>query len=147
MSSGDLAIVLILSLLAHGWGDYIVQTDHMAVEKTKRWLPAIAHAATYTLSFVPLVLLTGGTPLAQGAAVAVIGGTHAVIDRYRLARHVIWAKNWLGGTRVPWHECQATGFAPDRPVWLTTWLMIIVDNIIHVTINTTTIVWLAGWAR
>ena len=38
--------------------------------------------------------------------------------------------------RLPWSECKATGFAPDRPVWLTTWLMIqIVDNIIHITIE------------
>ena len=48
MSSGDLAILLILSLLAHGSGDYVIQTDQMATQKTSRWSPALWHAGTYT---------------------------------------------------------------------------------------------------
>lgn len=142
MNSGDLAIVLILSLLAHGWGDYIIQTDAMATEKTKHWRPAAEHALTYGIPFVPLVLYAAGNsiPLTL-AALLVICGTHAVIDCYRLARHVIWFRNWLGGTRRSWAECSETGFPPDRPEWLTKWLMIIVDNLIHITINTLVIIW------
>jgi hypothetical protein len=140
MSSGDLAIMLILSLIAHGWGDYVIQTDWMATRKTSSWPPALWHAGTYALAFAPMLLAY--VPAAKAlAALAVIGGTHAVIDRYRLARHVVWAKNWVGGTRRPWRECSKTGYPPELPEWLATWLMFIVDNLIHITINTLVIIW------
>lgn len=124
-------------VLAHAVGDYLLQTDHMAQEKTKRWLPAVAHALTYGL---PYVFITRSP-----AALAVIVVTHAVIDRYRLARHVVWAKNLLSPAayRRPWRECEATGYPPDRPVWLATWLMIIADNTIHLLINMGAVAWLS----
>jgi uncharacterized protein DUF3307 len=116
-------------------GDYLIQSDWMAQEKTKRWWPAIVHAVTYGLPF----LVITRNPI----ALAVIVGTHAVIDRYRLARHVVWAKNHLAlaGSVPSWSECRATGYPPDRPVWLTTWLLIIADNTIHVLINSAAIWW------
>jgi hypothetical protein len=116
-------------LLAHVAGDYIIQSDWMATEKTKRWWPAIAHAVTYGIPFAFLVPSVW--------AWLVIVGTHAVIDRYRLARHLVWAKNLVApaGYASPWSECKATGYPADRPVWLTTWLLIIADNALHVTIN------------
>src|SRR5687767_5650209 len=97
----------------------------MATEKTKRWWPAIVHAVTYGLPF----LLITQSPL----ALLVIVGTHAVIDRYRLARHLIWVKNFVAprGFNPPWSECSKTGY-PDRdPAWLTVWLMIAADNTAH----------------
>lgn len=142
MSSGDLAILLILSLLMHGWGDYIIQTDWMATQKTERWWPALAHAVTYTIPFTPFTLFPAGIPLSNGLiALAVIGGTHAVIDRFRLARYVAYLKVRLSGSPLSWRECSKTGFPPDGPEWLTTWLMIIIDNIIHISINTLVIIW------
>lgn len=39
-------------LLAHLVGDYLIQSDWMANEKTKRWWPAWAHALTYGLPFL-----------------------------------------------------------------------------------------------
>jgi hypothetical protein len=42
-------------ILAHLVGDYLIQSDWMANEKTKRWWPAIAHGLTYT---IPYVLVT-----------------------------------------------------------------------------------------
>lgn len=142
MSSGDLAILLILSLLAHGWGDYIIQTDWMATQKTSAWWPALVHAVTYTLPFAPLVLLgTHGAAPQAPIALLVIGGTHAVIDRFRLARYVAYLKVRLSGSPLSWRECSKTGFPPDGPEWLTTWLMIIIDNIIHISINTLVIIW------
>lgn len=67
-------------VLAHLVGDYVIQSHWMATEKTKHWLPAIVHGVTYTL---PHALITQ-SPL----ALVVIGGTHIIIDRFRLARHV-----------------------------------------------------------
>lgn len=158
-------------LVAHAVGDYVLQSDWMATEKRRRWLAAVVHAVCYTL---PFLFLTRSVP-----ALAVIAGTHAVIDRYALARFVVWGKNflavpslaWAGawglrserygkvdraverpvhaGMSVappgasprlkwpvrPWRESNVTGFPADRPVWLATWLLIIVDNTLHVVLN------------
>lgn len=131
----SLAVALYLGVLAHMVGDYVIQTDWMAQEKTKRWLPAVAHAVSYGLPF--LFITT------DPAVLAVIVGTHAVIDRHRLARHVCWAKNQLSPAayRHSWSECSGTGYHRDRPAWLATWLMIIADNTLHITINSAAIWW------
>lgn len=127
------ATVALGIILAHLVGDYLIQSDWMAIEKTKRWWPAIAHGVTYTIPY----LFVTQSPL----ALLVICSTHIVIDRYRLARHVIWAKNRVGTKqyRLPWSECNLTGYPNSSPVWLTTWLMIIADNTMHLLINTAAI--------
>jgi|SRR5882672_6070588 len=108
-------------VLAHAIGDYIFQSHWMATEKTKQSIAAAIHAITYTL---PFVLLTQ-SPL----ALAIICGTHFLVDRFRLARFVVWLKNG------PWLPLTATGYQADVPPWLSVWLLIIADNIIHVVIN------------
>ena len=120
-------------MLAHLVGDYLLQTDWMANEKTKRWLPAIAHGLVYT---VPFLLVTTSLP-----ALAVIGGTHMIIDRYRLAKHVVWFKNQFAPKSYrPGHT--ATGMPEDRPDWLAMWLLFIQDNIIHILINVLAVMYL-----
>ena len=116
-------------LLAHATGDYLLQSDWMANEKTSKSLAALAHALSYT---VPFLFLTSSWP-----ALAVIAGTHFVIDRWRLARYVVWAKNLLGPKRFrySWAECKATGYHKDRPPWMAVWLLIVADNVMHVAIN------------
>jgi hypothetical protein len=123
-------------VLAHAAGDYLLQSDWMATEKTKRWWPAVVHAGTYGIPFLVLVPSVWSW--------LVIVGTHAVIDRYRLARHVVWAKNQLApaGARPSWEESKGNGYPADRPVWLTTWLLIIADNTIHVAINLAAVIYL-----
>ena len=68
---------------------------------------------------------------------AATGLTHALIDRYRLARYVCWAKNFLAPKmwRYSWGACSATGYHENKPSWLAVWLMIIADNAIHIAIN------------
>jgi hypothetical protein len=210
-------------LLAHLFGDYILQSDWMAQNKTKRSWPAFVHALIYSLCFVPLCLVAAQqipelvTPIAAGSTCPeattslftcsrlmiatplgylpalgghvipahnnhgyfgwlpwlVIFGTHFLIDRFRLARYVVWAKNWLGprkfwyrsiaGGRPHWTDdleyIQAhvgeikaddyyiwygatpplwacpTGYPPTTPIWLSTWLLIIADNTLHLAIN------------
>jgi len=113
-------------LLAHMLGDYVIQTDHMAARKTQAHGPAVAHALTYTVPF--LALTRRWQPL------AVIAGTHFVIDRYRLAKHVCWAKNQIAPAEWrPPHT--ATGYSPDKPDWMTVWLLILADNTMHGVIN------------
>ena len=143
-------------LLAHAVGDYVIQSDWMASEKTKKNVAALAHALTYTL---PFLLLT-----TSGLALLVICGTHFIIDRWRLARYVCWAKNWIGLPRRepakvgenglvvspetwvlpnrPWAECRGTGYSPQKPDWLAVWLLIIADNVMHVACNGAALKWL-----
>lgn len=97
----------------------------MAQEKTRSHLPAAAHAVTYTLPFLALTR--------DPRRLALIAGSHFAIDRWRLARHACWAKNYLAprGSNPPWSECQATGYPPEVPDWLAVWLMVVADNSIH----------------
>lgn len=111
-------------------GDYLLQSDWMAQEKTKQTVAAVAHAVCYTL---PFLFLTS-----SWWALLLISSTHFIIDRWRLARYVCWAKNWLAppsARPLPWKECQATGYDPSRPPWLSVWLLIIADNTLHLLCN------------
>jgi hypothetical protein len=120
-------------ILAHLVGDYLIQSHWMATEKVNRWWPAVVHGLTYTL---PYMLVTQSL-----LALAVIAGTHVVIDRYRLAKHVVWLKNQVGPrTHRPGQT--PTGYPLDTPPWLAVWLLIIADNAIHLLINTAAVVWL-----
>jgi hypothetical protein len=114
-------------LVAHAVGDYVLQSDWMVQEKTTRTLAATVHVVFYTLPF----LFITQNPV----TLAIIAGGHFVIDRWRIARHVVWLKNWPWPGSRPWSECVETGFPPTTPVWLSTWLLIIVDNILHVITN------------
>ncbi len=116
-------------LLCHALGDYVIQSDWMANNKTKRSLIALAHVVTYALPFLFL--------RPSLAALAVIVGTHFVIDRWRLARFVCYWKNQVlsADPFQPWSECDGTGYHKDRPPWMAVWLMIICDNCMHVLLN------------
>lgn len=121
-------------LLLHLIGDYITQTDWMAREKIKRNEAAFVHAFLYSL---PFVLLTQSL-----LALLVIFWSHFYIDRYRLARYVVFAKNWVTDRSLTWSDCSATGYPSSAPVWLTTWLLIIADNTLHLSINYAALRWL-----
>lgn len=116
-------------LAVHALGDYVLQSDWMANTKTKKSMAAVAHVVTYTLPW--LVLTT------SWKALAFIAVTHFVIDRWRIARYICWVKNFIGpkGSNAPWSECEGTGYHKDRPAWLSVWLMIITDNLMHVVCN------------
>lgn len=162
-------------LLAHLVGDYVLQNHAMATRKTSSWAWALLHAVFYGL---PFLLLT-----TDWRALAVIVGTHAVIDRLRLARY--WVEFWgvgvegrviawvmrargyvLGEVLVKpdvvetrWVRRGALSFAErrpdyvalpelhgyllahsvartaDAPPFLGVWLLILVDNTLHLCIN------------
>lgn len=75
-------------LILHLLGDYVIQSDWMAQNKTKAHWPAFCHALIYSLPF----LLIASWP-----AWAVIFVTHFFIDRFRVARFVAWFKNVVVG--------------------------------------------------
>jgi len=121
-------------LIIHLFGDYVTQTDWMAVNKTKRWYMAFIHAIVYSL---PFLLLSPSV-----AAFLVILISHAVIDKLRLARYVIFCKNLVTDPSLKWEDCKGTGFHHSRPEWLTVWLMNITDNTMHLAINYAALRWL-----
>ena len=138
-----LSTVLLLSLLAHACGDYLFQTEWMAVEKTRRWSAAGVHAVAYGVPFLPL-LASAQRPEAAVVAGAVIVGTHLVLDRYRLARYLVWARNQLAPARYRyrWAQADPDGFRPGTPAHLGGWLVVVNDNVLHVAINTAALAWL-----
>ena len=113
--------------LLHLWGDYITQTDWMAIEKISKNKAAWCHAIVYGLPF----LLITQSPL----ALVVIIISHFFIDRYRLAKYVVFAKNKATDFSLTWEDCKATGYPSNTPAWLSVWLLIIADNTIRLTIN------------
>lgn len=114
-------------LLCHLLGDYVLQTDWMARHKTQSSFVAAAHAVTYSLLFLLLSPTT--------AAFTVILVTHFFIDRFRLARFVVFAKNRVTDTQLRWADVDNTGQVKDTPPWMSIWLLIIVDNTLHLCIN------------
>jgi len=116
-------------LVAHLVGDYALQSDWMAGEKTASSGPAATHALTYAL---PFLFITDSPQ-----ALIVICLTHFVIDRWRLARFICYAKNYLAPRRYwhSWSDCSGTGYHNSRPPWLATWLLIITDNTMHLICN------------
>jgi hypothetical protein len=149
---------MMAQLLAHLWGDYILQSHWMAENKRESTVAATLHALLYSLCFIPLVM-TEWHPH-PGYIGLVIFGTHYLIDRYGLARYVIWVKNFLAPKRsrliflgfgrefvgehrnAPWEWCKETGFEKYAPPWLAFWLLVIVDNSLHLTCNYLALRWL-----
>jgi hypothetical protein len=126
-----------LQLILHLIGDYLLQSDWMALNKTKCSKAAAAHAITYSLPFLILE--------PSLAAFSVICITHFFIDRFRLARYVVYARNIVlqpKKYRNAWADCRETGYHKDVPQWLSIWLLVACDNTIHLLINWTALSYL-----
>ena len=111
-----------LPILFHLIGDYILQNDWMAQNKTKAHWPAFVHALTYAALFA----FIAPSPLAW----LIIFSTHFLIDRYRLALYWIRFYN-----RVPVAEAGVFGYTKGKPDYMAFWLMVIIDNTLHLAIN------------
>lgn len=130
-------------LVAHAIGDYVLQSDWMASRKVKSIFVALLHGIAYSTPFVWLA------PTMSWSAWSIIVVTHALIDRFRLAKYVCYAKNFIAPRHsvankenntydfwwLPWERCNATGYDKDKPLWMSVWLLIITDNVMHVCIN------------
>lgn len=121
-------------ILAHLVGDYVLQSDWMANEKRKKTVAAVIHGFTYTLPFLFLTM--------NSRAILFIFLTHVLIDRFGLARYVVWMKNRPYPGSLPWKDCTGTGYPPDRPPFLVVWLLIIADNTLHLICNGAALKWL-----
>jgi hypothetical protein len=113
--------LILLGIVAHLIGDYILQNDYIANQKTKKTLPAIIHVLLYGIPFYFLVGFS--------YSLFFIITTHFLIDRFRLAVYWINLINWN------W-KSNNFGFDDNKPIWMSVWLMIIYDNIFHIILNT-----------
>ncbi len=114
---------MFFGVILHFVGDYLLQNDWMAQNKTKSNGAAIVHAAVYSMPFLLI--------FRDGWWFWLIPITHYLIDRYRLATYWIRLVNWNWDFSV-----QNCGYRADKPAWMSVWLMIIIDNVWHVLINT-----------
>ena len=136
-------------ILAHIFGDFILQSDWMALNKSKRSIPCLVHVLIYTACF--LLLTT------SWKALLVIGATHFFFDRFHTPlKRLLWVKNHIGPTMQypPYEYCNSTGYFDDSPYntkqadesmikqfgkprhfFITIWIYIIIDNFCHLFIN------------
>lgn len=124
-------------IVCHLVGDYLLQSDWMAMEKTKNVWAAFCHAATYTLPFAVLIAIHTGTAwpfenFTEGPvlAIMIIMWSHFAIDHWRLARHVCWIKNFMSpltyvpdpcGPNEKCGGCTENGCTAKKPLWWHPW--------------------------
>ncbi|MBX0290964.1 DUF3307 domain-containing protein [Hymenobacter sp. HSC-4F20] len=111
-----------IQLILHLLGDYVLQSDKMAVNKTSSHKWAFIHALLYAIGFAWIVPSVW--------AWLVIFGTHFLIDRYRLAKY--WVRFY---NQVSVLEAGPFGYPADKPPFIAFWLMVIIDNTMHLLIN------------
>jgi hypothetical protein len=128
-------LALTLGIFAHLIGDYVLQSHVMAIRKTTQWTWAFVHAGFYSLPFAALLYMLG-EPSRAWVAVWIIAGTHAVIDRLAIAKR--WCQ-WYG-VGFPGIWTKAEGFQAPPP-FLGVWLIILVDNTLHLCINAAALAW------
>lgn len=138
-----------IQLILHLVGDYVTQSDWMAQNKTKSNWAAFVHAMVYSLPFLAI---------GSVRAFLLIEVTHFWIDRFRLARYIVWAKNavlcplFFRGIHndeqlaeaysLSWENCKVTGYPSATPQWVSMWLMVIADNTVHLAVNYCALRWL-----
>lgn len=140
---------MIEQLLCHIFGDYWLQSDYLAFNKSKRTIPCLIHVLIYTSCF--LLITT------SWKALLLIGISHFIFDRWHfIIKRLIWFKNHFPKGYPPYEHCDTTGYFDDspyntkktnefgwkgvplmgpRPFFITIWLYIISDNFIHLLIN------------
>ena len=127
-----------IQLILHVLGDYILQNDWMAQNKTKKGregeLACLTHTLLYTIPFVAYLMIVHppGDPdfLLFIPKSFIIGGSHYLIDRNRLA--VAWIAFFNGNWKT---RNDNFGYGPNKPKWMAFWLMVAIDNSFHLIIN------------
>jgi len=100
-------------LIGHLIGDFLFQTNWMAMNKAKKWGPLLVHCVVYTI-MVAVIAFTGGFILPFGAIILIFI-SHIVLDRRSF---VVWWVRQIMGT-------------DDKKM---NWLTIVVDQVFHIII-------------
>lgn len=112
------------AIIGHMVGDYLLQNDWIAANKTKDSLVCALHAMLWTAAVGCFARVSVVSDLVGLGCFAWLFGTHFVIDRWRLA-----ARNM-----------EYTG-QRDFKQNMAPWSMIVVDNTWHLVT-----IWVAWWA-
>ena len=112
-------------LIAHLVGDWLLQSEWMALEKQRNWGAMIAHVAVYH-ALVLVVLLVGvhGRGVEVVAAVLLLALSHAWLDR---GWPVVGLMRAMRIVRVR---------EPER------WLVMVIDQVLHVSLLALAAAWL-----
>lgn len=144
----------IVFLLCHFIGDFLLQTDWMAMNKGKKTFNCLVHVLIYTACFTVLTL--------SWKALLFIAVTHFMFDRFPIIiKKLIYWKNHFPTMMYPdFKYCDTTGYYDDSPynskkaenddftkAWMplafgaprhffiTVWLYIVTDNVLHLICN------------
>ena len=110
-------------LLLHLFGDYILQSDWMALHKKNKGLTGVLACLIHCILYgLPFLLITN--------YIAVFGIilTHFIIDRTNIVAKFLAIRNNVD-------NIDNFGFEKNRPFALSIWLLIITDNTFHLIIN------------
>lgn len=78
--------------LGHLVGDFLLQTNWMAVNKAKNWLPLLTHCTVYTLTIIVTAYI--GTAPLPAEAITFIFLSHIFLDKRTFV--VWWAERIMG---------------------------------------------------
>lgn len=128
-----------IQLFLHLLGDYFLQNDWMAVNKSKYsllgYLTCFIHCTLYAIPF--------GLYYHNWVLAFLIYITHFLVDKFSLAKY--WTKLVNCHWKVEDNTIQEKlGFSASRPEYLVVWLHIIRDNAVHLMGNYFIIVYLIG---
>lgn len=132
-------------------GDFFLQSEWLALNKSKRTIPCLVHVLIYTSCFLLLTV--------SWKALLVIGVTHFFLDRFHTPlKRFMWLRGHLNPelNYPEYAKCDTTGYYDDspyntkkatsgdgsteryhkpRPFCISIWLYIIHDNFLHLIIN------------
>jgi Protein of unknown function (DUF3307) len=113
-------------LIAHLFGDYVLQNHWMANKKTSSSVACLIHVFLYTICFLFVTRSIG--------ALAIIYSTHFFIDRFSLAKK--WPEIY-GKTSncFIYFLIDKVEHIEPAPAFISVWIAIIVDNTFHLLIN------------
>ena len=145
----------IMFLLCHFVGDFWLQSDWMALNKSKKTWNCLVHVLIYTACFTVLTL--------SWKALLFIGITHFILDRWHIIlKRLIWFRGHFPlGEYPPFVLCDTTGYFDDSPYntrpfnkytpeeqetlkkrygnprlfFISMWLYIVHDNVLHLICN------------
>jgi hypothetical protein len=146
---------VVMFFLCHIIGDFWLQSDWMAMNKSKKSWNCLVHVLIYTSMFLFLT--------ASWKALLFIGVTHFILDRWHfiLKRAIWWRNHFPTGDYPPFVLCDTTGYYDDSPYntkpfekyskehqeilvedygkprlfFITMWLYIFQDNTLHLICN------------
>ncbi len=117
-----------LQLLCHLVGDYLLQTERMALNKSKDSLICITHCITYSLPFAYFLHLSY-------ASVLLIFSSHFILDRFSLAKFFCKFRNMYVDCIDEHKVCEITGLRSDRIESIKWLVYIVTDNTFHLLCN------------